>query len=84
MYQVVKVPREGGSVYTIAPVQNLGMVRHVHCSMLKVRVQRQASPDPVVGSAQEPASSVSSEPSYDLCVWLPEEPISGPAPQVAV
>ncbi len=38
VYQVVKAPGTGGSVYTIAPVNEVNRVRHVHRSLLKARV----------------------------------------------
>ncbi len=38
VYQVVKAPGTGGSVYTIAPVNDVNRVRHVHRSLLKARV----------------------------------------------
>lgn len=34
-YQVVRAPRGGGSVYTVAPVHDLGKLRHVHRTSLK-------------------------------------------------
>lgn len=39
VYQVVRAPRDGGSVYTVAPVHDLGKVRHVHRMSLKPRIQ---------------------------------------------
>lgn len=35
VYQVVRAPKEGGSVYVIAPVEDLGKVRHVHTAKEK-------------------------------------------------
>lgn len=38
MYQVMKVPKIGGEVITIAPVVDLGKVRCVYRSVLKTRI----------------------------------------------
>lgn len=38
VYQVVKAPKAGGSVHTIAPVDDLNKVKHVRHSLLKTRV----------------------------------------------
>lgn len=38
IYQVTRAPKEGGVVYTIAPVDDLTKVRNVHRSLLKSRV----------------------------------------------
>lgn len=35
MYSVLRAPREGGSVYTIAPLNEPTRSRQVHCSLLK-------------------------------------------------
>ncbi len=40
VYQVVRVPRAGGAVYSIAPVDDLSKVKSVHRSLLKGRIQR--------------------------------------------
>ncbi|XP_060719718.1 retrovirus-related Pol polyprotein from transposon 412 [Tachysurus vachellii] len=42
VYQVLKAPKEGGAVYTIAPVDELSKVKHVHRSLLKTRIRRDA------------------------------------------
>ncbi|RXN03720.1 Transposon Ty3-I Gag-Pol poly [Labeo rohita] len=34
VYQVLRAPKEGGSVYTIAPTTDLGKVKHVHRSLI--------------------------------------------------
>lgn len=39
VYQVVKAPQVGGSVYTIAPVGDLEKLHHVHRSSLKPQAQ---------------------------------------------
>ena len=46
-YQVTQVPKEPGSVYTIAPVDDLAKIRRVNRSLLKPLVPF-ASPEPVV------------------------------------
>ncbi|XP_073668080.1 uncharacterized protein [Paramisgurnus dabryanus] len=51
VYQVVKAPKVGGSVYTIAPVDDLNKVKHVHRSLLKIRVQGES---PVLPSDRAP------------------------------
>lgn len=45
VYQVVKAPPPGGSVYTVAPVNNLTQVRQVHRSALKLRAQGEVVSD---------------------------------------
>ncbi len=40
VYQVVKAPKDGGAVYTIAPIDEPCSVRHVHRSLLKTRILR--------------------------------------------
>ncbi|KAI5107461.1 hypothetical protein C0J45_3099, partial [Silurus meridionalis] len=40
VYQVVRAPTKGGSVYSIAPVDDLDKVRQVHRSLLKIRIQQ--------------------------------------------
>lgn len=39
VYKVLKVPDQKGSVYTIAPVDNLSHAKHVHHSLLKNKVE---------------------------------------------
>uniref|UniRef100_A0A3B1KH50 Gypsy retrotransposon integrase-like protein 1 n=1 Tax=Astyanax mexicanus TaxID=7994 RepID=A0A3B1KH50_ASTMX len=46
VYKVLKAPRGSGSVYTIAPVDNLSTVKHVHRSLLKAQIQGR-TPDSV-------------------------------------
>ncbi|KAL0194612.1 hypothetical protein M9458_008184, partial [Cirrhinus mrigala] len=43
VYQVVRSPKGGDSVYSIAPVDNLGKVRQVHRSLLKGQTQKDFS-----------------------------------------
>lgn len=49
VYQVVRAPKAGGSVYTIAPVDDLSRVKHVHRSLLKTRVRKDS---PVSGPTE--------------------------------
>lgn len=84
VYQVVKAPKEGGSVYSIAPVDDLGKVRRVHRSMLKTRIQKdpfvQASTrSPVVESVPSPGEPALEELEQgDLWVLVPETPPADP------
>lgn len=39
VYQVIKAPKGGDIVYTVAPVNDLGKIRHVHRTMLKAQMQ---------------------------------------------
>lgn len=59
MYQVVRVPKEGGVVYTITPVDYLTKVKNVHCSLLKGRVQKQPTAIEAVGGSRDPITSES-------------------------
>ncbi|KAL0195222.1 hypothetical protein M9458_008794, partial [Cirrhinus mrigala] len=65
VYQVVRAPKEGGSVYSIAPVDNLGKVKQVHRSLLKGRTQKDFSvPAPThspVVELEPPGSGLDSE-----------------------
>lgn len=54
VYRVVRAPRAGGSVYTVAPVRDLSLVWNVHHSALKPRVQGEA---PLVGLPESLAES---------------------------
>lgn len=59
VYQVTRAPKEGGVVYTIAPVDDLTKVRNVHRSLLKRRVCKDTVgtnhdsplPDPVMDTS---------------------------------
>lgn len=76
VYQVIKAPPTGGSVYTIAPEGEPQQVKHVHRTMLKAcgerapsgRVESEASP--VVGNSPEDDNSD----AEDLFVAAPETP----------
>ncbi len=89
MYQVVKSPKKGGVVYTIAPVDDLGRVKCVHRSALKARIQKDApvpaSTYPPVLEKEVPSAEVSSE-DVDLLMLVPAIlPVGwGPVSQVPV
>lgn len=42
LYRVLKAPKEGGSVYTISPLDDPSKVKHVHRSLLKARPEHHA------------------------------------------
>ncbi|KAG1960088.1 interleukin-1 receptor accessory protein-like 1-A [Pimephales promelas] len=82
-YQVLRVPKDKGVVYTIAPVNDLGKVRHVHRTMLKAQLQ----PEPQNTSQDQPSAPL--EPSQedvneeDLWLVLParsDDPSSSAGP----
>ncbi len=89
VYQVVRAPTEGGAVYTIAPVEDLGKVKCVHRSALKARIRKDgpapASLDSPVGEEEEIPLEVSFE-DVDLARLVPEtSPVSqGPVPPVLI
>ncbi|XP_043099306.1 uncharacterized protein LOC122348107 [Puntigrus tetrazona] len=84
VYRVIRAPKTGGSVYTIAPVDDLSKVKHVHRSLLKNRVQR----DPAVFVPTEASAVVEAPPveesssvdEVDLWVVVPEPPQLGGGP----
>lgn len=66
---VVKAPKEGGSIYSIAPLGELSKMKHVHHSLLKLRnlkVHLLQSPQ-CVPSAQR---VLSQEEKVDEVDWL--------------
>ncbi|KAL0198302.1 hypothetical protein M9458_006842, partial [Cirrhinus mrigala] len=87
VYQVVRAPKGGGSVYSIAPVDDLGKVRQVHRSLLKGRTQKDFSvPAPThspVVESEPPRSGQDFEGSEQGNLWVlvPKNP---PAVDVAV
>ncbi|KAK9978444.1 hypothetical protein ABG768_020195 [Culter alburnus] len=89
VYQVVKAPKEGGTVYTIAPVDDLGKTRVVHRSAVKAQIQRGgpslASIPPPAVEDEVPPAEVSSE-DVDLLMLVPatSQVSQGPVPQVLV
>lgn len=79
-YQVVRAPREGGAVYTIAPVGNLNTVKTVHRSQLKSLIQRGPSGPVLPSDSSNPFVPVvvqeGEEEEVDL-VWVCPESYSG-------
>ncbi len=67
VYQVVKAPKDGGALYTLAPIDELGRVRHVRRSLLKTRIRR--------GS---PVQSPHDSPLFDLLAFVAEAPQASP------
>lgn len=80
VYKVVKAPRTGGSVYTVAPVGDLNLVRHVHRSALKPRVQRETAvvdlPESLVDVPAPLETEVELE-DGDLAYVVSEAPLTG-------
>lgn len=77
VYQVVRAPLASGSVYTIAPVDDLSKVKRVHRSLLKTHIRRDSpavtpADDPVVVKVPPLEGSPSEE--VDLWVLVPETP----------
>lgn len=60
-YQVVRAPREGGSVYTVAPVHDLGKLRHVHRTSLKPCVRGSPAPMESLGNQSEQSAPLMME-----------------------
>lgn len=73
LHRVIKGPKPGGAVYTIAPTDALDKVKHVHRTMLKSHLGTQLihSPAPLV-----PTRTVSQEEDSqdELGVWVPAAP----------
>lgn len=87
-YQVLRAPDQGGSVYTIGPVDDLTKVRRVHRSMLKAvvgvdspgRASSHNSP-----SVEEPPVEDECSFQYDLLILgheSPEVPSAMPTPRL--
>lgn len=78
VYQVMKAPPQGGSVYTIAPEGNLQQVKHVHRTLLKACVERLPSghmhPEAPLSLHNSPSNEEESD-DEDLLVAAP-----GPLP----
>ncbi|XDV17974.1 hypothetical protein PO909_023762 [Leuciscus waleckii] len=76
VYQVLKAPGTGGSVYTIAPVNDVSRVRHVHRSLLKARVGREPLAPPPENRASVGEEPLLEDPSsmeeVDLFRVVPE------------
>lgn len=79
VHQVVKAPQEGGVVYTVAPMDELSKVKHVHRSLLKTRICMAPSFDLPDGSvAEHECPQEEEEPDEgDLFVWVSEIPQDG-------
>lgn len=82
VYKVIEAPREGCSVYAIAPVDDVTKIKRVHRSLLKPRVQSSQARDPsresALGTESRVAEGYPSEEvelgnvdDVDLCVVLP-------------
>ncbi len=74
VYQVVRAPKEGGSVYSIAPIDECDKVRQVHRSLLKVRTQKdfpvQVSTCSPVAESVPPLGEQVSEGSEQGDLWV--------------
>uniref|UniRef100_A0AAQ4S8F2 Gypsy retrotransposon integrase-like protein 1 n=1 Tax=Gasterosteus aculeatus aculeatus TaxID=481459 RepID=A0AAQ4S8F2_GASAC len=84
-YQVLKVPREGGSVYTIAPVDEPTKVRQVNRALLKAVAGPHPPNDPAAPCSPLDDSPLSEDelPGDDLFVWRSEAPPVVPTQVVA-
>lgn len=76
VYQVVKAPKDGGTVYTIALMDELSKVKHVHSSLLKARIQRGSlnqnpNDSPLSGKALPSEDELD---ECDLLALVPEVP----------
>lgn len=84
LYKVVRAPQGEGVVYTIAPVNDLQKVRHVHRDMLKAHVGPEAVPQPTIAPpGLAPVGQVDSFDNQELCWVIPQapelRPIAGPS-----
>ena len=81
-YRVLRAPKQGGSVYTIAPVDNPTQERQVHRSKLKVVIGLD-SPGPVSSQNSPPVEEPPSEEAHpfdcDLLV-LGQQPLTSAMP----
>lgn len=73
LHQVLRAPKDGGSVYTVAPAGDLGKVKRVHRSLMKPRIQQ----DPPIVECPasppvSPSSSLGDADSLDLWVAVEE------------
>lgn len=81
VYTILKAPKEGGSVYTIAPADDRTKVKHVHRMMLKAVVGGRVpectgtSPSPLL---QEPLSEDEPYSDGDLFLLRSEVPQAAP------
>ncbi len=76
VYQVTRAPKEGGVVYTIAPVDDLTKGRNVHRSLLKRRVCKDTvavnQGSPLHDSIVDSPLLAEEEDEVDLLAWVQE------------
>lgn len=79
LYKVIKAPQGEGVVYTIAPLNDLLKVRHVHRDMLKAQVGSEAVSQPTT-TPPVPACERQEEffDDQELCCALPVVPAVSP------
>lgn len=75
VYKVIKAPKEGGAVYSIAPKDDQSKVKHIHRTLLKAVIGAEspgcaAASDPPLLS--RPASDEELSCDGDLCFMVPE------------
>lgn len=58
MHQVLRAPKEGGTVYTVAPVSDLSKARQVHHSLLKPVVRENVPTPPVIDQTDAQPSTL--------------------------
>lgn len=70
VYRVMRAPRDGGSLYTIAPVEDPNKARNVHRSLLKDHPGPADAETPVACPPKDMEPPVGEEDSFDddLCV----------------
>lgn len=73
VYFVLRVPKEGGAVYTIAPKDDPSKIKHVHHTSLKAVIGAE-SPGHVVAHHPSPRDRLASESSCegDLLLLIPD------------
>lgn len=76
VHQVLKAPKEGGAVYTVAPIGDLENVKHVHRTMLKRQIKRGVDVTPRASPPERPTlhQEEGTVPDDDLWVLVPETP----------
>lgn len=87
VYQVLKAPKEGGTLYTIAPADQLDQVKHVHRSLLKGRIQSNPGnpvPPPTQLEDQPGPPEEEVEDEENLWVRVSAQPLAGLPPSSAV
>lgn len=58
MHQVLRAPKEGGTVYTVAPVSDLSKAQQVHRSLLKPVVRENVPTPPVIDQTDAQPSTL--------------------------